>query len=74
MKIKWLFKCLSMFTRPLITFNEFQICNACLWLNEKKLNLNLMINNGYKNLNININNWINRFLELNLGEIIVSKN
>jgi N-acetyl sugar amidotransferase len=38
-KLKWCANCLSMSTRPRITFDERGWCNACVWA-EKKNNLN----------------------------------
>ena len=35
--VKWCSKCLSMSTRPRITFDKNGVCNACLWTEEKKL-------------------------------------
>ena len=35
--LKWCSKCLSMSTRPRITFDKNGVCNACLWTEEKKL-------------------------------------
>jgi N-acetyl sugar amidotransferase len=34
--LKWCSRCLSMSTRPRITFNDDGVCNACLWTESKK--------------------------------------
>ena len=34
--IKWCSNCLAMSTRPIITFNEKNLCNACVWSMKKK--------------------------------------
>ena len=35
-KVFWCKNCLNMSTRPRITFDRNQVCNACNWSNEKK--------------------------------------
>ena len=35
-KVFWCENCLNMSTRPRITFDSSQVCNACNWSNEKK--------------------------------------
>mgnify|MGYP001187970691 CR=1 FL=1 len=34
--LKWCSNCVAMSTRPRITFNEENLCNACVWLKQKK--------------------------------------
>ena len=36
-KITWCKNCLNMSTRPRITFDERGWCNACQWMEEKKV-------------------------------------
>ena len=38
-KIFWCKNCLSMSTRPRITFDKRGFCSACLWSEEKKIKL-----------------------------------
>ena len=37
MKIFWCKNCLNMSTRPIITFDKRGYCNACQWMEEKKI-------------------------------------
>ena len=34
--IKWCSNCVAMSTRPRITFNDKNLCNACVWSKQKK--------------------------------------
>jgi N-acetyl sugar amidotransferase len=51
-ELKWCSGCLTMSTRPRITFDENGLCNACLW-KEKKLTLN------WKSRETELNNLLN---------------
>ena len=37
-KIFWCSKCLSMSTRPRISYDKYKVCNACKWTEKKKKN------------------------------------
>ena len=61
-KIKFCSKCLAMSTRPRITFNKDDLCNACVWVDKKKKLIGI----------IEKLNWNNYYLILEKKMILIA--